>query len=309
MRFPSLHLKSSFLLYFALLLLPLLGVRSVANGQIIGRIIRGGGSGSRPIAFLDGGKTLAGLQLSRDINVVTLWDVKTGKVKHVLDVPVMQAFAFSHSGKTLAMGSGAQFTGEVQLRDVATGKLKKSMPKERYDSGEKVVIGPVFSLAFSNDDSTLSVGVIREGEYSIAGEVLLLDTSTGKRRHTTKIESETFDSLALCPAGQIVAAIDGAEIKLCSMKTGKVQRSLIKNKKHSPNYVDGACFSPNGQTFYTSTRDRTIKVWNIKTGVVTKALAKVAEPYRPFDPGLAVSPDGKMLAIGGKMGIHLIDIR
>ena len=61
--------------------------------------------------------------------------------------------------------------------------------------------------------------------------------------------------------------------------------------------VDGLAFSPDGKTLAASSYDKTVKIWNVKTG---QELQTLSFPDAAF--GIAFSPDGKLLAVGIRNG-------
>jgi len=74
--------------------------------------------------------------------------------------------------------------------------------------------------------------------------------------------------------------------------------------------VRGAVFTPDGQQLITASHDKTIRVWDANTGAPTRVLRPPIELgiYGEYF-GVALSSDGKILAVGGGSGrVFLIDL-
>ena len=74
--------------------------------------------------------------------------------------------------------------------------------------------------------------------------------------------------------------------------------------------VRGAVFTPDGQQLITASHDKTIRVWDANTGAPTRVLRPPIELgiYGEYF-GVALSSDGKTLAVGGGSGrVFLIDL-
>ena len=74
--------------------------------------------------------------------------------------------------------------------------------------------------------------------------------------------------------------------------------------------VRGAVFTPDGQQLITASHDKTIRVWDVNTGEPVRVLrtptgrGQIGEHF-----GVALSPDGKTVAVGGHHGrVFLIDL-
>jgi WD40 repeat protein len=62
---------------------------------------------------------------------VAIWDVRTGRLQHILDVPKgvfadNAALAFSPDGRQFAFATGGEKTGEAPLWDLSTGQKLRS---------------------------------------------------------------------------------------------------------------------------------------------------------------------------------------
>jgi WD40 repeat protein len=69
--------------------------------------------------------------------------------------------------------------------------------------------------------------------------------------------------------------------------------------------VISICFSPDGKTLASGSRDKTIKLWDVETGKVRLTL----EGHTNWVTSLAFHPDGDRLASGGDITVRLWDTR
>ncbi len=87
-------------------------------------------------------------------------------------------------------------------------------------------------------------------------------------------------------------------VKLYNTATGKEIRSMAN---HS-NDIISIAFSPDGKLLATGSRDKTLKLWNLRTGRLIRAFQGKGLPegmaHEGWVGGLAFSPDGKFLASG-----------
>jgi WD40 repeat protein len=96
-----------------------------------------------------------------------------------------------------------------------------------------------------------------------------------------------------------LALEQGPTIQLRDVTTGNTVGTLTGLTSR----VDDLAFSPDGKTLAASSYDKTVKIWNVKTG---QELQTLSFPDAAF--GIAFSPDGKLLAVGIRNGtIQVLD--
>jgi WD40 repeat protein len=124
-------------------------------------------------------------------------------------------------------------------------------------------------VAFSSDGQTLasggSGGWDAKQQKHFPGEVKLWDVKTGKER--ASLEHPGVYSVAFSRDGQTLASGGGqlkklGTITLWDVKTGKERASFQEHGQA----VRSVAFSGDGQTLASGSEDKTIKLWNVKTG-------------------------------------------
>jgi gluconolactonase len=109
--------------------------------------------------------------------------------------------------------------------------------------------------------------------------------------------SESVTALALSPNGKILAVGSGTptqagEICLFDVKTGVLVKKFGKEHK---DMIYGLVFTPDSSSLISASGDKTLRIWDARTGVSKKLLKDHADSVY----ALALSPDGKTLASAG----------
>jgi WD40 repeat protein len=217
------------------------------------------------VAFSPDGKLLAG----GSETLVTVWEVKSGKVLHTLKGPDGSFFAgaFSSDGKMLAV-AGEDKT--VHLWDVALGK------KLRDFAGHK---GSVNAVAFVADGQ----GLASAGRD---GTVRLWDVATGKERRQCKGHKGAVLSLSGTPDGKLLASGgEDATVRLWDVATGKELRQLPGLTR----WLRDVAFSPDGKLLAAG--DSRLHLWDTTTWRQVRTVSSHGSVYSS-----AFTPDGKLLA-------------
>jgi RNA polymerase sigma factor (sigma-70 family) len=295
----------------------------LAAGKEIGRLPRHSG-GVYSLAFAPDGKQLVSASGYDDLDV-RLWDLSTGRVRCTLPKPPrpVEGFAFAPDGKLLATAGGEGHT--IRLWDPASGT--EITPQ----GGHEAEVSRVFFrpdgrvLTWSGDDCTL-----REW-----------DPATGQERRRFRVPRWVFCA-TLSPDGRVLAyARRDKIIRLCDWASGK---ELARCQGHT-DYLRGLAFSPDGKRLASGGDDKTVRLWDVATGKELrrfthkdyfyalafspdgKALAwaginsclrvcDVATGEERFQndrvgeaiDGIAISPDGKLLAKGRPGFVELWDL-
>lgn len=259
-------------------LLAIAGYREVALRDLgTGRSSQLGGL-SGPVtcvAFSPDGQTLAASGgVPGRSGEIRLWNVaaRTARALAGVHTDVVYSVAWAPDGKTLAAGS---YDRLVSVWDVATGKGRTL--KDHTDS--------VYAVAFNRDGTRLA---------SVAGDrtLKLWDPKSGKRLFTLSDSTAELYSVAFHPSGREVVAV-GADRMLRRWSLTPTAGTLARSAFAHQGPIIRALYSPDGAGIFTSSEDRTIRLWDADT----LAERKVFERQPDWALGLAVSPDGGLLAV------------
>ncbi len=249
------------------------------------------------LAFSPDGKILA---MGSFDGAAKLWDIDSGRLAATLavDKDWVCSVAFSADGKTLATGGG-DYT--ARLWDVATRRERATFRGHE---------GSVLSVAFSPDGKTLATGSRDQTAklWDVATEQVL-KTLSGHKDAVVAVAFSPDGETLVTGGGGISTRKDNTAI-LWDVTTGR-RRADFEGHKGS---VLSIAFSPDGETLATGSNDQTTRLWNVATrqniAILTtdrSTMLKGGNSRPELVDGvpddvfcLAFSPDGKILAIGGR---------
>jgi WD40 repeat protein len=283
-------------------------------------VLRGYEDIVRSVAFSPNGKLLAigGFEGNRSAlrPVVKLWDCESGDCVVFWRGEVGRQdvrVAFSPDGKTLAFGeSGRSQTAKVSLYNVETRKQISQLSCQ---------VAYLYSLAFSPDWKTLAAG----GQRQNSGIVHIWDlTSNSKTTEKSQPTPPTWagpdklvpqiaasrsitsakyrqglgfahavDSVAFSPDGKWLGFGAGADLKLWNVTSEKEQTIA---RAHSDG-IQAVCFDPLGGFVATGSYDKTVRIWDLKTG--EEKLTRQVMAHSGEIRAVAYSHDGKFIVAGG----------
>lgn len=235
------------------------------------------------VAISPDGQTIAS---GSEDGKIRLWNVYTKKVRRTIPghpSPV-RSIAFSQDGKKLATGG---MDGTTRVWDVHQGRLLRTFKAE--DEAH------VYSVAFSQSGQTLATGLAN-------GTIQVWQVDGGKLFRNLTGHSEAVYSLAYNPDGKTIASSSGDKtIKVWSLRQEEYGKLLQTFAGHK-DLIWSVAFIPGQQTLVSSSLDRSIKLWNLNTKQLlgTLPLGSFVAAY-----DVAISPDGKTLAIGSNLDIKL----
>lgn len=291
----------------------------VETGQKIKKLEKHGDK-INVVDFSPDGRTLAS---GSDDKRIILWNVETGKADNILPghKSGVNSVGFSPDGTALAsmdeggtinvwdllnIGSDPISSATIMTEDsigvsvafIDNGNVLAGVYNneiilwERENEKENLVLKghskEIIVIAFSPVDDTLVSG-------SSDGTVILWDTRTGEKQAELKNNSPVY-SASFSPNGAFLATNSNREIIIWDVLKAE---KFITLSGHNNN-VNSVAFSPNGKMLASGSSDKTIKLWEIPTGIRLKTLKVRGEKFTDFDDSLPVSfsPDGKILASG-----------
>jgi RNA polymerase sigma factor (sigma-70 family) len=217
---------------------------------------------------------------------ITLWEPASGQKLGTLTDPkdAVFALAFSPDSKVLA---SAGYGKTIRLWDLATKKeIREALP----------LPNPVYELSFSRDGKTL----ISSGPET---RVRLWDAAILRERFPTDAPQWAITAIAYAQDGKTMALSSNNQVWLWSPSTGKVLRTL----QGQEGSVSALNYSLDGKSLITGSYDGTLRFWDSRTGKEQRRISI----GKGWVQEVALSPDGKMLAVWGeatsRKTIHLLN--
>jgi sugar lactone lactonase YvrE len=281
------------------------------------------------LVFSPDGKTLVG---GNHTGQVHLWEAATGKEKVSLDGPSggVHSLAISTDGKLLAAGEYDK-KGRVFIWDLATRKRLRTLDAHADGS---------VAVSFSPDGQILA--------SAKGGVIKLWNTGTWKLQSTLKRKGQDFSSITFSADGRLLAAgsynVDLWEMPMARWKaqlSGQVhdaptwsnglvftpdsqtlvacssekniqlwdpkEGKAVASLRGHTSQLASLAISANGKILASSATSGGVLLWDLPRRQEI-ALAET-DPLRwTWIRGLALSPDGKKLALGGKGAVVLLDV-
>jgi WD40 repeat protein/serine/threonine protein kinase len=236
------------------------------------------------LVFSPNGRTVAASSIDQR---VYLWNAESGQLIRQLtgDATSKHSIAFSSDNQTLVSGS--------QDGTIIVWNLAAESP-----IGQQLAeTGAPSSLAITADGSQIAVG------SAANGEVLLYDVKTGRVVDT--FDTTRYPILTQSPSDNVIQSLALSGNTLAAARLdGTIVAWNISTKQSfklvppSPHALYQIALSADGNTLAASEGGDNVTLWDVATQLPIRTL-----PYQVSDETatlpLALSPDGKLLAVGG----------
>jgi WD40 repeat protein len=225
------------------------------------------------VAFSADGSVLA----TSDQRTVQLWnaDGKPRGERMRGHTDWIEALAITVDGRRVATGSR---DGTARVWEPTTGQLIG----EPLPHGNTWVSG----VAFSPDGQTLLTG-------THSGQVRLWDIATGKSLGEPIAHSGWVWAVAYSSQGdRFLTGVGGGSNT--AILWDAATRTMIGVPLVHDNYVNAVAFSPDGSRAITSSRDQSVRVWDLPGPFAVERVLRHDAPLLH----VAYSPDGQLLAVG-----------
>jgi len=165
---------------------------------------------------------------------------------------------------------------------------------------------PILSSKFAHEGAILNLVFSSDGQTLLSSAddrtVKLWDVETGRRLYTLADATDVVTTLAFDPSGRKLSA-SGADKFIRTWRLDADGGTMIQAIIAHEAEVTRIAYLPDGEHLVSAAADRTVKIWDLATGEARRVLP----PQPDWVLGLAVSPDGKVLAVGrydGSIGCY-----
>ncbi|MBN9121254.1 MAG: sigma-70 family RNA polymerase sigma factor, partial [Planctomycetes bacterium] len=236
---------------------------------------------------------------------VGVWDLATGReLGAAAGMPdgFIHPVCFNRDGTALVTASFSEAAGaRVQLWDAADGR-----PRRRFEVPPRQL---VWSFDFAPDGAlSAALGALTELPPKPPERIAQWTVDTGTARPELRLPAETR-AVALAPDGKHFAVASADAVSLCDRETGREVKKFSGRCS-----ADSLAFSAvEGSLAALDTAAGRVTVWSLADGREwTWPPASAGQKKRaPLRPPVALSPDGRLLAVGSaepKAGIRLVDV-
>ncbi len=272
-----------------------------------------------PVVFNPNGKQL--ITASGD-DLIRVWDVKTGeRVQTIEDVGKVSTIVVSANGLFMACANQDETKSKgdveaVKLFNLINGRIVRTFKSEKDNTR------PV-TIAFSPDNKSLALGyslgysskgsgikITNALTGTLVSEIGASQTETSDQDLESENDAEEMATRELVYSrdGRYLASVKagGKSIYLWSVATSKKLNTL---EGHSI-AVESIAFSLDDKSLFSGGDEGAIIKWDVTTGKVQKLFSQIKSSSitKLGVTTLAISADGKTLAVTSGPQFHLLDL-
>lgn len=193
---------------------------------------------------------------------------------------VIGTVAFRPDGRQLATGDGF---GETAIWEVETGRLLRVLRGHQHF---------IDRVLYTRDGRRLITG-------SYDGTVRIWDPDSGQQLRVLAQVPKLVEALDLSPDGRHIVVADNDVARIWNMETGQREHDL----RGSAAYVICTLFTPDGTRVVTTSDDRTLRLWDVRSGRLLAAWRLRGNCF-----AAAFSPDGQRMVLRVSLsGIYATD--
>jgi WD40 repeat protein len=172
--------------------------------------------------------------------------------------------------------------------------------------------GKLLNRLYGHTASVCTAAYTPDGQGLLTGgndqAALLWDLQTGKSLHIFEQHWDGITNVGISPDGKLAITfghssnLSHGDVILWDLQTGK----RLKTFTTTP--ITSAILSPNGSDLATVSMGGTLSLWDLQTGVrilYGPSTDPSVEPYEKISK-IAFSPDGKLIALGGKRTVRIL---
>jgi len=243
------------------------------------------GGGISRVALSPDGRILAATANRKgtggDYSQINIWDVPSKAQELEWTVPSVQELTFSNGGNLLATASATDGGPVIDIWDVRERVGVDRLPRELTDGTQ--------SIAWVGGDTRILCG-------TSDGALNLIDLE-GQTCRELFHYSGAVRNVAVTRDGRTASATVAADAHLLPLDSSHeiTRASVFKTGDVPGGVIKCAAFSTHGQRFATGTRNGAIHVWKLRPQQLVRQLQAPQTVA-----GLAFSPDGLLLASGGR---------
>lgn len=209
-----------------------------STGRLV-HILEGHTSVINSISFSPDGLLIAS---SSDDKTIKIWDVRTAKLLYTfIDTSWVFSIEFSKDSKRVLSAS----LDSVKIWDIRSGNVIQA------HSGERV--------ATYSPDGGLVASVYKN-------MIKVWNPQTGSNVLHIEGHDNTINSLAFSPNGKQLCSSASGDIKVWDLSSAECLRTIVS---HEMTTVTSVSYRDDGRAIISSSRDGTIRIWNVNNGKET----------------------------------------